>query len=149
MNITEIQQTYNDNDELVVSAKIDGIPFTNITHEDDGVSINNLIVRNNNNWKSGSQSSYKPIINAVDIDWNEAVVNTGFLSNHSKTIKTTGDLLYWLQQDLITASQQVSTLEGQVTDLQSTNEALTERIVKLETLVSGLYSALADDTSNS
>lgn len=149
MNITEIQQTYNDNDELIVSAKIDNIPFKNITHEDDGVSINNLIVRNNNNWKSNSQSGYKPIVNSVDIDWNEAEVLTGFLSgSHSKTIKTTGDLLYWLQEDLRAASRQVSTLKGQVTDLQSTNAALNERIVKLETLVSGLYSALADDTSN-
>ncbi len=88
------------------------------------------------------------IINAVDIDWNEANVSTGFLSVHSKTIQTTGDLLYWLQEDLRAASRQVSTLKGQVTDLQSTNAALNERIVKLETLVSGLYSALADDTSN-
>lgn len=133
----------------ISSATLDGIPFNNIQWN-DGQGATKRRTRSTQPWdQTGSTTISDFAVNAVDIDWNEAVVNTGFLSDHSKTIKTTGDLLYWLQQDLITASQQVSTLEGQVTDLQSTNEALTERIVKLETLVSGLYSALADDTSNS
>ena len=128
------------------TATIDGIQFNKIPTS--GTKQLLLVTRQNNPFlAAGNYTDIIPSINAVDIDWNEAVVNTGFLSDPSKTIKTTGDLLYWLQQDLITASQQVSTLEGQVTTLQNTNADLTERIVKLETLVSGLYSALAD-TSN-
>ena len=130
------------------SATIDGIQFNNIPLSATKQSL--AVSREGNPFlTSGTYSDIIPSVNAVDIDWNEANVTTGFLSDHSKTIKTTGDLLYWLQQDLITASQKVSELEGQVTSLQNTNTALTERIVKLETLVSGLYSALADDTSNS
>ncbi len=130
------------------TATIDGIQFNKIPVS--GTQQLVLVTRQNNPFlATGNYTDIIPSINAVDIDWNEANVSTGFLSgSHSKTIKTTGDLLYWLQEDLKAASRQVSTLKGQVTDLQSTNAALNERIVKLETLVSGLYSALADDTSN-
>lgn len=130
------------------TATIDGIQFNKIPVS--GTQQLVLVTRQNNPFlATGDYTDIIPSINAVDIDWNEAVVNTGFLSGNSKTIKTTGDLLYWLQEDLKAASRQVSTLKGQVVNLQSTNADLTERIVKLETLVSGLYSALADDTSNS
>ena len=89
MAITNIQRNYNDDYELIVSANMDGIQFNNITHEDDGVAIDAPIIRKNNNWKF--DRPYRPVVNAVDIDWNNAYVES--LDTY---INTTGDLLQQL-----------------------------------------------------
>ena len=90
MEITNINRTYNDDYELIVSANIDGIQFNNITHEDDGIAIDAQIIRKNNNWKS-EQNKYKPVVNAVDIDWNSAEVADNV------TINTTSELINWIK----------------------------------------------------
>ena len=77
MTITNINKTYNEDGELIVSAKLDGVQFNNITHEDDGTKIISPIIRQGNNWNAGTTSGYKAAVNAVDIDWNGAKPGIG------------------------------------------------------------------------
>ena len=86
MNISNIQQRYNDDDELIVSASLDSIDFSNITHEDDGVKLQERTIRVGNNW-AANNTNWKPVVNAVDIDWNGAKIG------ENKTLNTTGELL--------------------------------------------------------
>ena len=72
MTISNINQTFNADGELIVSAKLDGIQFNNITHEDDGVKLSVPAIRQRNNWAANSTSGWKAAVNAVDIDWNGA-----------------------------------------------------------------------------
>lgn len=112
----------------------DGITFNNV-YKDGGINLGDTIKQGSYNPNKLTPSGDNfPLVNAVDIDWNDPTVPTIF-SNWDTSIRTTGNLINWLKSELEAAYIQ--------------NQSLTERIVKLETLVSGLYSALADDTSNS
>lgn len=91
MEIKNINRNYNDDYELVVSANIDGIQFNNIMHEDDGIAIDAPIIRKNNNWKSDNKP-YRPVVNAVDIDWNNA-----YIESLDTYINSTGDLIKQIQ----------------------------------------------------
>lgn len=72
--ITDIQRNYNDDDNLIVSAKLDGILFTNISNEDVGLEKTGIMSRKNNNWVNSANTELLPAVNAVDIDWNGAVL---------------------------------------------------------------------------
>ncbi len=92
MTISNINQTYNAGEELIVSAELDGIQFNNITHENDGVKLSAPAIRQGNNWSANKTSGWKPAVNAVDIDWNGADFENA-LGTKPSTINTTGDLI--------------------------------------------------------
>ena len=93
MAITNIQRNYNEDEELYISAQIDGVPFENITgvdkSEETVIPIGSSITRNNSIWVNPSQPWLKSV-NAVDIDWNGAKPGMGEGENG---INTTGELL--------------------------------------------------------
>jgi hypothetical protein len=73
------------------TAKIDGIQFNNISVS--GIAKQDIMSRSLNIWKNGSDNWY-PGINAVDIDWNEAVLPHASTNNGGEVvINTTGELL--------------------------------------------------------
>ena len=94
MAITNIQRKHNNDEELYIQAKIDGIQFDNITGVDkseEGVfPIGQPVARNNSIWTDSSKPWQKSV-NAVDIDWNGAKPGIG--EDLTKGITTTGELL--------------------------------------------------------
>lgn len=74
MKITNINKNYDEDDNLVISANIDGVLFTNIANEDTGVTLGGIVNRANSVWTNDSKSEILPAVNAVDIDWNGAVL---------------------------------------------------------------------------
>ena len=106
MAITNIQRKHNEDEELYISAQIDGITFSNITGVDkteEGVfPIGKPIARNNSIWTNSSKPWLKSV-NVVDIDWNGAeITSTVFpaMNTTSNTINTTGDLLSWIKEGI-------------------------------------------------
>ena len=75
------------------SANLDGIQFHNI--EKRGYNSAIKYVRANTPWSTLDTSTpLQPAVNAVDIDWNEAVIPYGNLENgDSVTVNSTGELL--------------------------------------------------------
>lgn len=87
--------SYSVNNNIVTaSANIDGIQYDNITPKffanKEIFNSNNIDVEyyNHNDIKYKSSTYTTPGINAIDIDWNDAVIN-----NNKTTISTTSDLL--------------------------------------------------------
>lgn len=78
-----------------VSAVLDGIQF-NAINVDGGAHPSSVVTYEGNAWHRNPPSSYEilTIVNAVDIDWNGAVIPNGNLaSGTSTTINSTGELL--------------------------------------------------------
>ena len=75
------------------SANLDGIQFNNI--EKRGYNSAIKYVRANTPWSTLDISTpLQPAVNAVDIDWNEAVIPYGNLeTGESTTVNSTGELL--------------------------------------------------------
>ena len=98
-----------------VKAEIDGISFNKIkTSAKSVLSANPVMPADNGNvvWKNGNTSLAEWMgVNAVDIDWNSAVLENGDLATGgSKTIYTTGDLLKLIddmQQEIYTLAAAV------------------------------------------
>ena len=80
-------------DLAVASANLDGIQFNNIQRS--GYNSTTQYVRANTPWSTLDTSTpVKPAVNAVDIDWNEAVIPYGNLeTGDSVTVNSTGELL--------------------------------------------------------
>ena len=73
------------------AATIDGIRFERIPTA--GMSKSAIMNRSANVW-SDTSSTWMPAINAVDIDWNNAVLPNASTTNGGEvTINTTGELL--------------------------------------------------------
>ena len=92
MAINNITRRYDEDDNLIVSAQIDGITFSDIKNEDLGLHVGSLMNRQNNIWESNKNTGNDilPAVNAVDIDWNGAKPGMGEGENG---INTTGELL--------------------------------------------------------
>ena len=95
------------------SAKLDGIQFNEI--QKVGTQDSVRTIQKTNPWSTGNAST--PIaytINAVDIDWNNAVIPYGNLeTGESVTVKTTGELLSLIskmQQEIFILSAAVAAL---------------------------------------
>ena len=95
------------------SAKLDGIQFNEI--QKVGTQDSVRTIQKTNPWSTGNTST--PIaytINAVDIDWNNAVIPYGNLeTGESVTVKTTGELLSLIskmQQEIFVLSAAVAAL---------------------------------------
>ena len=75
------------------SAKLDGIQFNKI--QKTGYNSTAKYVLKNTPWYTlDTTTPLKPAVNAVDIDWNEAVIPYGNLENgDSVTVNSTGELL--------------------------------------------------------
>ena len=73
-NIENIVRNYDADDNLIVSANIDGIQFNNIVNEDLGLNKGSKMSRKNTIWVGNATTgtSILPAINAIDIDWNGA-----------------------------------------------------------------------------
>ena len=103
MAITNIQRKHNEDEELYISAQIDGITFSNITGVDkteEGVfPIGQPIARNNSIWTNSSKPWLKSV-NVVDIDWNGAEITSTAFPSMDRTINTTGDLLSWIKEGI-------------------------------------------------
>lgn len=100
-----------------VKANIDGTVFNKILtnnkllNQDKGLCID----ANRDVWTAnGSTTNWKCAVNAVDIDWNEAVIPYGNLeTGKSITVKTTGELLSLIskmQQEIFVLSAAVAAL---------------------------------------
>ena len=95
------------------SAKLDNIQFNKIQYI--GTNDSARTVQYANPWSSEHPSSSMAYtINAVDIDWNEAVIPYGNLeTGESVTVKTTGELLSLIskmQQEIFVLSAAVAAL---------------------------------------
>ena len=80
------------------SAKLDGIQFNSIQR--GGYNSTTRYVLVNTPWSTlDTNTPLKPAVNAVDIDWNEAVIPYGNLeTGDSATVNSTGELLSLISQ---------------------------------------------------
>ena len=97
------------------SANLDGIQFNNI--QKIGYNSTTKYVLENTPWYTLDKSTpVKPAVNAVDIDWNEAVIPYGNLeTGDSTTINSTGELLSLIsrmQQEIFELSATVTALNN-------------------------------------
>ena len=95
------------------SAELDGIQFNNIQRS--GYNSTKQYVRANTPWYTLDISTpLQPAVNAVDIDWNEAVIPHGNLeTGGSATVNSTGELLSLIskmQQEIFELSATVASL---------------------------------------
>ena len=83
---------------LLASAKLDGIQFNNIQRS--GHDSPKRYVPADTPWNTlDTSTSIKPAVNAVDIDWNEAVIPYANLeTGDSVTVNSTGELLSLISQ---------------------------------------------------
>ena len=97
------------------SAKLDGIQFNKI--QKTGYNSTTKYVLKNTPWYTlDTNTPLKPAVNAVDIDWNEAVIPYGNLENgDSVTVNSTGELLSLIsrmQQEIFELSATVTALNN-------------------------------------
>ena len=80
------------------SAELDGIQFNNIQKK--GYNSTTKYVLEDTPWSTLNPTTpLKPAVNAVDIDWNEAVIPHGNLeTGGSATVNSTGELLSLISQ---------------------------------------------------
>ena len=102
---------------LLASAKLDGIQFNNIQRS--GHDSPKRYVPADTPWNTlDTSTSIKPAVNAVDIDWNEAVIPYGNLeTGDSVTVNSTGELLSLIskmQQEIFELSATVTALNDNV-----------------------------------
>ena len=98
---------------VISSAKLDGIQFNKI--QSTGFNSAAKYVRANTPWSTLNTSTpVQPAVNAVDIDWNEAVIPYGNLeTGESVTVNSTGELLSLIskmQQEIFVLSAAVAAL---------------------------------------
>ena len=98
----------------VASANLDGIQFNNIQRS--GHNSVKRYVPKNTPWYTLDTSTVKPAVNAVDIDWNGAVIPYGNLeTGGSATVNSTGELLSLIsrmQQEILELSDIVTALNN-------------------------------------
>ena len=97
------------------SANLDGIQFNKIQRE--GINSATRYVLANTPWSTlDTSTSVKPAVNAVDIDWNAAVIPYGNLeTGESATVNSTGELLSLIskmQQEILELSDIVTALNN-------------------------------------
>lgn len=102
---------------LLASAKLDGIQFNNIQRS--GHNSTKRYVPADTPWNTlDTSTAIKPAVNAVDIDWNEAVIPYGNLeTGDSATVNSTGELLSLIskmQQEIFELSATVTALNDNV-----------------------------------
>lgn len=77
----------------ISSANLDGIQFNNIQRSGYN-SVKRYVLADTPWYTLDAQTSVKPAVNAVDIDWNAAVIPYGNLeTSESTTVNSTGELL--------------------------------------------------------
>jgi len=96
-----------------------GIQFTNLNSSPSPrKTINGKLFSQLNDFAYANEDGIKPMLNAVEIDWNGAVIPNGDLENGtSKTINTTGDLLSLIdkmQEEIYVLSAAVVALSARV-----------------------------------
>ena len=99
------------------SANLDGIQFNNIQRI--GFNSTKRYVLKDTPWDTlDTRTSLKPAVNAVDIDWNAAVIPYGNLeTGESATVNSTGELLSLIskmQQEIFELSATVTALNDNV-----------------------------------
>lgn len=97
------------------SAKLDGIQFNSI--EKNGFNSTMKYVLKDTPWSTlNPETPVKPAVNAVDIDWNAAVIPYGNLeTGDSATVNSTGELLSLIsrmQQEIFELSATVTALNN-------------------------------------
>ena len=95
------------------SANLDGIQFNKI--QKTGYNSTTKYVLKNTPWYTlDTNTPLKPAVNAVDIDWNAAVIPYGNLeTGESTTVNSTGELLSLIskmQQEIFVLSAAVAAL---------------------------------------
>ena len=98
----------------VASANLDGIQFNSIVRS--GHNSVKRYVPKNTPWYTLDTSTVTPAVNAVDIDWNAAVIPHGNLeTGESTTVNSTGELLSLIsrmQQEIFELSATVTALNN-------------------------------------
>ena len=97
----------------ISSAELDGIQFNKI--QNSGHNSTKKYIRKNTPWYTLDKSTpVQPAVNAVDIDWNEAVIPYGNLeTGGTVTVNSTGELLSLIsrmQQEIFELSATVTAL---------------------------------------
>lgn len=99
----------------VASANLDGIQFNNIQRSGHN-SVKRYVPKNTPWYTLDINTPLKPAVNAVDIDWNEAVIPHGNLeTGGSATVNSTGELLSLIsrmQQEIFELSATVTALNN-------------------------------------
>ena len=96
-----------------------GIQFTNLNSSPSPkFSIGGKIFSGQNDFEYANEDGIKPVVNAVEIDWNGGVLPNGDIENGSSvTINTTGDLLSLInkmQEEIYVLSAAVVALSAKV-----------------------------------
>lgn len=99
----------------ISSAELDGVQFNSIQR--NGLNSTKKYVLVNTPWSTlDTNTPVKPAVNAVDIDWNEAVIPYGNLATgESTTVNSTGELLSLIsrmQQEIFELSATVTALNN-------------------------------------
>ena len=129
------------------SAKLDGIQFNKI--QKTGYNSTAKYVLKNTPWYTlDTTTPLKPAVNAVDIDWNEAVIPYGNLeTGDSVTVNSTGELLSLISQ--ISKMQQVAhyTVDSIIQNGQENfyNDLLSNKKVYIENKPVIYYRETSDD----
>lgn len=99
----------------ISSAELDGIQFNNI-YRSGYNSVKRYVLADTPWYTLDAQTSVKPAVNAVDIDWNAAVIPYGNLeTGNSTTVNSTGELLSLIskmQQEIFELSATVTALNN-------------------------------------
>ena len=99
----------------ISSAELDGIQFNNI-YRSGYNSVKRYVLADTPWYTLDAQTSVKPAVNAVDIDWNAAVIPYGNLeTGESTTVNSTGELLSLIsrmQQEIFELSATVTALNN-------------------------------------
>lgn len=99
----------------ISSAELDGIQFNNI-YRSGYNSVKRYVLADTPWYTLNASTPVKPAVNAVDIDWNAAVIPHGNLENgDSVTVNSTGELLSLIsrmQQEIFELSATVTALNN-------------------------------------
>ena len=118
----------------ISSAELDGVQFNSIQR--NGLNSTKKYVLVNTPWSTlDTNTPLKPAVNAVDIDWNEAVID------ESTVINTTGDLLSLIKNIKEQAGSNISPVDNE--RLENIENTLALYQETFATMVTKTY---ADDT---
>ena len=118
----------------ISSAELDGVQFNSIQR--NGLNSTKKYVLVNTPWSTlDTNTPLKPAVNAVDIDWNEAVID------ESTVINTTGDLLSLIKNIKEQAGSNISPVDNERLETIENTLALYQ-----ETFATMVTKTYADDT---
>ena len=101
-----------------------GIVFNNlISNPSPKKDVPGKLVSNQNDFEYANEDGIEPVVNAVEIDWNEAQIST---PNGTETVNTSGEMLSLVQRALNSTGSEVTWSDG---ILKKTSNGQTTNVV--------------------